>query len=269
MPDRYSHPDTSRRARHSKAPATDEVATDVDLPTRRAKGVSFWRAMSPRGTRAQLLAALLCAVVGFAVAVQVNQTQTDGLDNLRQADLVRLLDEVSQRGEALDAERRELESQVSRLQESSSADQAAREAAREAQLLQDVLTGATAVKGPGVIVRSRGPVDAGTLVNMLQELRNAGAEAISINDHRVVVSTSFTQRDRQLLVDNEVLDQPLVWRAIGDPATLQPALEIPGGALASLRGDGAEVSIESFDEIEILATATLATPDFAVEAPDQ
>ncbi|MGZ4604272.1 MAG: hypothetical protein ACXV0U_11835, partial [Kineosporiaceae bacterium] len=53
------------------------------------------RAMRPRATRAQLLAGALCALLGFALVVQARQTQVQGLDSLRQADLVRVLDNVT------------------------------------------------------------------------------------------------------------------------------------------------------------------------------
>ncbi len=220
--------------------------------------------MAPRLSRSQLLAALLCAVVGFAGVVQVNQAQSDGLASLRQGDLVRLLDEVSQRTEALESERQELQEQLTLLQESSSAAQAAAEANREAALTQGILSGRIAARGPGVTLTIDGPVTAAAMVNVLQEFRNAGAEAMSINDVRVVLTTSFAESATGLVVDHTELSEPYIWRAIGDPSTLQPALEIPGGALATLRNLGAEVRLTAVDELNVTATRTPTDPSYAV-----
>lgn len=254
--------------RDAKTVRNAEAAPDsssTEAAKRPRDRVRFGRVMAPRATRAQFLAAVLCAVVGFAIVVQVNQAQSDGLANLRQADLVRLLDEVTQRGESLDRERQELEGQLRRLQESSSADEAAREAAIEARLTNAVLSGEAPVHGPGVVLRISGPVEASTMVNVLQELRNAGAEAMSINDTRVTVSTAFSLDGGVLTVSGDTLSEPYTWRAIGDPSTLQPALEIPGGALASLRSGGAEVSITSVQDVEVTAVREPPEPEFAVE----
>ena len=66
-------------------------------------------AFRPRVKRGHLLPALLCAVLGFAVVVQVRSTQDTGLDGLRQTDLVRILDDVTERANRLRQEARDLE----------------------------------------------------------------------------------------------------------------------------------------------------------------
>ncbi|GAA2520554.1 DUF881 domain-containing protein [Rarobacter incanus] len=263
-------PDDSSTSSPSPAPAAPDsvrppAAAESAPAGHRAPSRRLLRILAPRFTRAQLLAALLSAVVGFAVVVQVNQTQSDGLSSLRQADLVRLLDEVTQRGQTLDTERQELQAQVNRLQESSSADQAARDAARQAQLTQQVLSGEIPVQGEGITVTVTGTVSVATMVSVLQELRNAGAEAISVNDVRIIVSSGVTLSGTSLAIDGQVLEQPYVWRAIGDPSTLQPALEIPGGALASLRNGGAKATVTQSDDLQIAAIADPPDPSYAEE----
>ena len=54
----------------------------------------------PRATRANAFAALLALVLGFAVATQVRSTQAQGLESLRQSDLVGILDNVTQQSDA-------------------------------------------------------------------------------------------------------------------------------------------------------------------------
>ena len=59
--------------------------------------------------RGQLVAGLLCALLGFAFAVQVRATEQAGLDTLRQGDLLGILNDVSERSARLQAEARQLE----------------------------------------------------------------------------------------------------------------------------------------------------------------
>ena len=74
-----------------------------DEPRRR-----LLRALVPRGSRGELLAGLLCAVLGFALVVQVRQTQEADLGSLRESDLVRILDDLGERNDRLEAEQAEL-----------------------------------------------------------------------------------------------------------------------------------------------------------------
>ena len=75
--------------------------------------VSAWRRVylmaRPRATRANAFALLLACLLGFAIATQVRQTQAQGLEDLRQDELVRILDDVTQNGARLDDEIAELE----------------------------------------------------------------------------------------------------------------------------------------------------------------
>ena len=77
------------------APLLPGDAPATELPPRAVARGRLGRAMRPRASRAQVLAAALCALLGFALVVQARQTQTQGLDRLQQADLVRLLDNVT------------------------------------------------------------------------------------------------------------------------------------------------------------------------------
>ncbi len=249
------------RPRHGGA-TEPQVPRRLDTPWRK-----LIRALSPRPTRAQALAGLLCALVGFALVVQVSQAQSDGLANLRQSDLVRLLDEVTQRGDALTQEQSDLKQQVDQLQTGSSSSQAAITAAREAATTEGILAGRLPAEGPGVRVTITGTVTAAGMLNVLEELRNAGAEVIQVNDERIVVSSSFSDRDGSVILDGTELVEPYRWLAIGDADTLQPALEVPGGATAALRNAGATVKITALEKVEISAVRIPQLPQHAETAP--
>jgi uncharacterized protein YlxW (UPF0749 family) len=218
----------------------------------------------------QLLIGLLCTLVGFALVVQLRSTQTQDLSSLRQEDLVRLLDEVTQRGEELARERVELRAERDELLTSEDSRRVAEEAARQRAQVQGILAGTLAVEGPGVtvtVVDLQRSVRAHTLYTMLQELRNAGAEAIEVSGHRLTASSWFADGDLGVVIDGEVTSPPYRWVAIGDPQTLAVALEIPGGALAGVRADGGEALLERHELVQVTATRDPGEPRFATPAP--
>ncbi len=151
-----------------------------------------------------LAVAALLGLLGFAVAVQVRSTQDDGLlASARQEDLVRILDDLSNRSDRLRQETATLGATRDRLTSGTDRDRAALdEAQRRAQVL-GVLAGTVPASGPGVVVTLTDPtgdVGADDLLNALEELRDAGAEAVQVSGAdpagavRVVASTSFLDR---------------------------------------------------------------------------
>jgi uncharacterized protein YlxW (UPF0749 family) len=232
------------------------------------------RAGRPRATRAQALAGVLTLALGFAVVTQVRQTQQEGLSALRETDLVRILDDVGQREARLEADARDLQATQERLQSGSDSSQAALEAAQARLDTLGVLTGTMPASGPGIrltIEDPQGKVTAPMLLDALQELRDAGAEAVQIGSVRVVASTSFEEPGGSdgagVVVDSNVLHPPYVFLAIGDPPTLSAALDIPGGVLETLRQQGATGVIASETDVRITALHTISPPRYARPAP--
>lgn len=93
-----------------------------------------------------------------------------------------------------------------------------------------VLNGLIEVSGPGIELLIDGPLSALDLQDMVNELRNAGAEAISLNGHRLVVTSVLTVETMgQVRVDGHLITRPFLFQAIGDSHTLESALLRPGG----------------------------------------
>ncbi|NMR21552.1 DUF881 domain-containing protein [Cellulomonas fimi] len=228
------------------------------------------RALRPRVSRAQVLAAVLCALLGFAVVVQVRQTNTEGLASLRQSDLVRILDETTRRAAELEREAAALERTRQELLTGSDQQQAALDAATKSATTLGILSGRLPAEGPGIeltISDSSGSIEALTLFNVLEELRNAGAEAVQVNDQRLVASSYFIDTARGVEVDGVVITPPYRWIAVGDPDAIGPALEIPGGAMAVVRTAGGRGAPVARDRVEVTATRTVTEPRFATPAP--
>lgn len=225
----------------------------------------------PRTLRAQLLVGGLCAVLGFALALQVRSSGDDVLRTAREEDLVRLLDDVTARADRLRAEVADLERTRDRLASGDGAERAAlAEARRRAETL-GILAGTLPASGPGIELVVSDPdrtVTPAILLGAVQELRDAGAEALQIDRARVVASTAFTERGGRLLVDGTALRSPYRVVAIGDPTTLTSALDIPGGVLESLRRVGASGAVTAKPSVAVDAVLPAPrTPQYARPAP--
>ncbi len=227
-------------------------------------------ALHPRATRAQVLAGILCAALGFAVVVQMRQASDSSLSDLRTDELVRLLDETSTRADQLSRQASDLQAEKAQLESGSSSRQAAIDAARRNAAMQGILSGRLPAVGSGVRISLQDPngtIRPVTMLNMLEELRNAGAEAIQLGDQRVTASSAFTGAPGAVKLDGVTLTAPYVWLVIGDPDTIQTALEIPGGALAYVRNDGGTGDVAKVQHVEIDALRTLPEPKYARLAP--
>jgi uncharacterized protein YlxW (UPF0749 family) len=224
--------------------------------------------MQPRATRAQVLATVLVAALGFALVAQITQRDEQGLAGLRQSDLVQILDNIGDRRDRLAAEQSDLEAERRDLMSGSAGSQAAIDAARQRLDALGVLAGTMAAEGTGVqvfISDPQGQVRAARILDLVQELRDAGAEAIQVGNARVVATTAFTDVPGGVAVDGDKQTPPYTILAIGDSQTMATALEIPGGVLASLP-DGARGTVAAKDEVQITALRPVPTPRYAQPA---
>jgi uncharacterized protein YlxW (UPF0749 family) len=232
--------------------------------------------LASRPTGAQLLVGMLLALLGFALALQVRSTRTDPtLEGARQSDLVRILDDVSERGERLQAESRSLEALLADLTSGTDKSRAALEDARERTATLGILAGTVPAQGPGIELTITGPRDAVTssmLLDTVQELRDAGAEALQIADDqaavRVVAETHLDDHTDGVEIDGERLSLPYRVLAIGDPRTLSAALDIPGGVLDTLGRVEADGTVAQLDQVVVDAVRVRAAPEYARTVPE-
>ncbi|MFD0691020.1 DUF881 domain-containing protein [Actinomadura fibrosa] len=212
--------------------------------------------LRPRATWGQLAGGLLCLVLGFAVVAQVQSTKRDTtFATARQDELVGILSDLGQRSERLRGDLRDLEETKAGLQQDAEGEAALKEA-RERATAYGLLAGTLPAEGPGIellIGDPKGGVRASHLLDALQELRDAGAEVIQINEVRAGVDTYFLDERGGVLVNGRLLRPPYRFLAIGDPHTMTTALGIPGGVAKTLEGAGATVSITPRARIAVRA----------------
>lgn len=161
---------------------------------------------------------------------------------------------LSKREEVLEAERAVVTENNSEL-----------EAVREEIEDLEKIIGIVDVEGPGVIVTladgkyeqeqlldpSSMLVHDADVLGIINELKNAGAEAISINDQRVISTTSIECGGNVININGEKIGAPFEIKAIGLPEQLA-GLSRPGGSIDILNAYGVNASLEKKDEITIL-----------------
>lgn len=209
----------------------------------------------------------LLVLLGFTLVVQLKTTSKDPtLAATRQEDLVRILSDLDARESRLQQDIRALEDSQRQLQSGEQGRQAALdEATRRADEL-GILAGTLPAVGPGLTVQfdsGAKPITANRVLDAVQELRGAGAEAMQISGGdratvRIIASTYFLDGDNgSLVVEGRRLTGPYTITVIGDPATMRTALNIPGGVVASVRGGGGNVT---FGEREVAEVSALHVP---------
>jgi uncharacterized protein YlxW (UPF0749 family) len=96
-----------------------------------------------------------------------------------------------------------------------------------------------------------------TMLDVINELRAAGAEAMEIHGAaaavRVGVDTWVVGSPGALVVDSATLNPPYSVLAIGDPPTLAAAMNIPGGAMDSVKRVGGSMVIQQSDRVDVTA----------------
>ncbi|MHB1067056.1 MAG: DUF881 domain-containing protein [Candidatus Nanopelagicales bacterium] len=209
-----------------------------------------------RPARPHLVIGLLFLVLGLLVTVALLRPDGDEpWRNARTEDLVQILDDLGARQGRLDAEAARL-AQLQEDLERGSTVEALAESRRTLEGLQ-VLTGTTAVYGPGITITITDPdgaVDSVVLLDAVQELRDAGAEAIQVGSTRVVVDTWFGDGPQGIVVDGQPVATPIRVLAIGDGEGLAAAMSIPGGVADSVRTRGAEFEVSVDDSVSISVT---------------
>ncbi|HEX2904378.1 MAG TPA: DUF881 domain-containing protein [Jatrophihabitans sp.] len=215
-----------------------------------------------------ILIGLLLAGLGFGIAVQLqSNSKTDSLSNAREDDLVNILDDQNSRIQRLQSQIADLQAAKQKLTDNGNT--AARaEAQRQADALA-ILTGTAPAHGPGVAVAISDPshaLKAEDLLDVVEELRGAGAEVIQFGSVRIGVSSAFSDVNGGVQLDGSTLTSPYEIKAIGDAKTLDTALNITGGVVNTVHTDGGQISITDSQRISITAVRTNPAPKYAVPA---
>jgi uncharacterized protein YlxW (UPF0749 family) len=210
-----------------------------------------------RRPRNQLSIAAVAMILGLLVVIQFrSQSSGTGLEALSAQELTQLVANLNTRNEQLRAEIATTESELATLQGAqargeSSVDQLRLDLARVRSW-----AGLDPVTGSGIRVSVAGQIAGAGIQDLLNELHNAGAEAIAVEDVRVVAGTVVAGPPGALSVDNTALGDPFEISALGNPATLTGSLTRAGGIVAQLAATypDAQITVVPVDLLRIPAT---------------
>jgi uncharacterized protein YlxW (UPF0749 family) len=224
-----------------------------------------WRRVSTAGA----LIGVLLALFGFTLVVQLRSNDGDqGLATARQEDLVRILSDLEARDSRLQSEISALETSQRQLTSGVAGRQAAlAEAEKRADEL-GLLAGTLPGRGPGLLI-TMDKVKASAILNAVQELRGAGGEVMQLTGTngqtvRIVASSYFVDAEGGgIIADGGRLTGPYLLSVIGQPQTMQTALQIPGGVVASVNSGGGSVTMEQRPTVEVTAVRQATTLQYA------
>ncbi len=216
-----------------------------------------------RQARAQLSIAAVALVLGLLVVVQLRaQSAGTGLDTLSAQELTVLVANLNARNDVLRAEIASLEREATDLALSR-----ARGETSLGQLQQDLArvrawSGLDPVSGPGIRLTVNGPIAGQAVEDVLNELRNAGAEALAVAGVRVVTGSVVAGPPGGLSIENTALPDPFEVSAIGNPEVLTGALTRAGGLIAQLAATNSQLSLTVIpvDRLELAATGRDLAP---------
>jgi uncharacterized protein YlxW (UPF0749 family) len=195
--------------------------------------------------RSALTIAAVMFVLGLLVVVQLRiQTGSSPLQGLSTQDLTTLVSSLNSQNDRLRSEIGTLQNQLDELR----ANRASGATSVE-QIASDLgriraWAGLDPVSGRGITITVGGKIEAGAVEDLLNELHNAGAEAIAIDDLRVVARTSVSGVPGSLDVDGFLLRDPFTIRAIGRPEVLVGSLTRVGGIIAQLAATNPAATVE-------------------------
>ena len=202
----------------------------------------------------QAAIAFVCVVLGFMLAVQFKTTQ-----DIRSTIPFQRVEDLSQRLSQTEKERDSLQDEVKKLKESTNKQEALSKDIENIKMGAGVLS----MQGPGisiVIDDSKKQSKTGENLNLylihdddilkvINELRAAGAEGISINEQRLIATSEIRCAGPTLSVNNTRYSPPYEIKAIGDSQTLENALKMRGGVVETLQFWGIQITIKTENNV--------------------
>jgi len=201
-------------------------------------------------TPAQGTIALICFIVAFVISLQIRSVVQNFGDVTLQSrvDILaqQLVDEKS-KYEGLFAQAQGYKDKIDQYQAEIANGSAQSQALVDQLKTAEIAAGLVDVAGQGVIVTVNDTpsqavgskanafiIHDSDLLTLVNELKNAGAEAVSINDERIAPNTSIRCVGNNVQINGQTKVPPFVIKAIGDSSTLDTALRMPGGAMEML-----------------------------------
>ena len=207
-----------------------------------------------------LVFGILCLILTFAITVQLRvsslseseSSQTKITDKLKD-EIFRLNDENVKLAEKFQNTTSELDDARNQAAQNDSSSKDTSELIKK----YTIVSGKTDVTGQGIIIKYK-PGDNEAKADMVKDLRdivneikNAGAEAIEINNQRIVGTTAIEMVKNKIEINDTEVSENFIIKAIGDSNLMYSGLIRPGGTIENIRESGVGIEINSENTIKI------------------
>lgn len=220
---------------------------------------------------AKIMVMIVAAILGFMLATQIKTTERQKTINVQRAE------ELTERLRIVEQQRDDLAKEIERLQANSSDDALETEVERLKEfagevplegkgiqlILDDSKVTAQVGENPNLYI-----IHDDDLLRVINELRAAGAEAISINGERLVSTSEIRCAGPTLSVNNSRSAPPYVILAIGNPSNLASALKLRGGVLDTFKFWGIQAELTMPEVVKIPAFKGRRTFEYAQAAEE-
>ncbi len=216
-----------------------------------------------RKPRSQLTIAGVMLILGLLVVIQLrSQSLGSGLEALSAQELTQLVANLNTRNDQLRAEIATTEGELNDLQGAQARGESSVDQLRLDLGRVRTWAGLEPVSGSGIRVTVTGPINGAGVEDLLNELRNAGAEALAVDDVRVVAGSIVAGEPGALSVENTALADPFEITALGNSASLTGSLTRSGGIVAQLTATfpEAQITVVPVDVVAIPGTTRDLVP---------
>lgn len=202
------------------------------------------------------LISLILSCVMFMQFKVVNKTDIAEIESMREDELQEALSEWKEKYEETSAKLQDTEEKINEYKVKSESSEETSKLVEKELEESNIVLGKTDVTGPGIQViltdNDEKEYTARDLLNIVNELKAAGAEAISINGERIINLTDIVDiSNRYILVNSNKISSPYTILAIGDENYLKSALNIKNGYVDTKQKEGYTIFVEGKNNLKI------------------
>lgn len=218
-----------------------------------------------------IVISVLSLLIGFIISIQVSTTEGSDIGGLIPLSKARSLEqqlmEVRAQKEAIMQDYLDLEARIKEIEQKNLSDDALFQAATKDLERYKISSGVVDVYGPGISITVDDPIPTeenpgdgystimlryDLLLSLVNKLKDAGAEAISINGQRIIATTEISLAGDNVNINTVPTAPPYTIKAIGNPQTLESTLTIRYGIVETMRNNyGLRVELTKHEEIQI------------------
>lgn len=205
---------------------------------------------------------LVAMLIGLLAVGQLNsRARPTEISSLSAQELSTLIETLTARNRELRTGLADIREQLRQYEVSGPQSESALQVSREDLRRITAFGGLAAVDGQGIEMDVDGDLDAIALNDLVNELRNAGAEAIAVDQIRITARSIAVQGPRALEIDGVEVGRQFTLRAIGSPDGLLSAMERPGGIISQLKlFISATIQIRQTESVQLPPSALSLLP---------